>query len=451
MGFEMAGWLPLPPAARQIRNYLTQGVTTIVTGNCGSGPDTPEEVAAWLSRADETPFGTNLVHLVPHGDLRTTVMGESRSGRADPRPTPAELGRMKELLDASLDAGAFGLSTGLEYDPGARADTDELVELARVAAGRGGLYASHTRHEGPDPERTLASYGEAIEIGERAGLTALISHIKASGAPVHGLSAQVIELVEAARARGVRVFADQYPYAASSTGLSQVVPVELREGPRVAPGLCDEGAGRERLRTAVAGVMAAEMPAESILVSVYPWRWWLQGRTLAEIAAGRGEDPVDTAVDLACGWRGFAIYFTQSEDDVRRFMTRDWVATASDGLSVFWPLARYSHPRVHGTFPRKLRRYALDEEVVPLPFALRSMTELPAEILGLEQRGRLAPGAFADVVVLDPARIRDLATFERAGVESEGIDFLLVNGTLAIDEARVTGRRAGRALRRRDG
>jgi N-acyl-D-amino-acid deacylase len=155
-------------------------------------------------------------------------------------------------------------------------------------------------------------------------------------------------------------------------------------------------------------------------------------------------------MDLACGWPGFAIYFTQSEDDVRRFMTRDWVATASDGLAVFWPLGRYVHPRVYGTFPRKLRRYVYDDPVVSLPFALRSMTELPAQAFRIPERGRLVAGHHADLVVFDPGRIRDVATFERSGVESEGIEFLLVNGALAVDEGRVTGVRAGRAIRRED-
>jgi N-acyl-D-aspartate/D-glutamate deacylase len=447
MGFSFAGRLPLPASAREIRNFLTQGVTTIVTGNCGSGPATEEGVAKWLRRADETPFGTNVVHLVPHGALRLEVMGGAQADRADPRPSASELAEMEAILDASLRAGAWGLSTGLEYDPGARAATDELVELARVVAEHGGVYASHTRHEGPDPARTLASYAEAIEIGERAGITVQISHIKTSGLPVHGLSTRIIELVEAARARGVRVFADQYPYAASSTGLSQVVPVEMRDGAAVLPRFCDER-GRTTLRAAVARVMAEELPAESILVSTYPWRWWLQGKTVARIAAERGQDPVDVAMDLACGWPGFGIYFTQSEDDVRRFMTRDWVATASDGLAVFWPIGRYVHPRVYGTFPRKLRRYVYDEAVVPLSFALRSMTELPAQAFRIPERGRLAAGSHADVVVFDPERIRDVATFERSGVESEGIDFLLVNGVLAVDRGEVTGMRAGRALRR---
>lgn len=446
--FAFLGPLPLPPAGRQIRNYLTQGVTTIVTGNCGSGPDTPEEVSAWLARVDETPFGTNVAHLVPHGALRTTVMGETQADRPDPKPSDAELARMQELLDASLAAGAVGMSSGLEYDPGARAATDELVALSEIVKRHGGVYASHTRHEGPDPAKTLASYAEAIEIGERSGAPAHISHVKASGKPVHGLSGKIVDLVEAARARGVRVTADQYPYDASNTGLSQVVPAELRDGRNVLPRWCDEP-GQPTLRKAVAESFATEMPPDTILVSTYPAKWWLQGKRVSEIAAERGEDPIDVAIELACGWVGFGTYFTQSEADVRSFMTRDWVATASDGLAVFWPLDGLVHPRSQGTFPRKLRHYAIDESVVTLPFALRSMTELPAEIFGFDDRGRLREGDFADVVVFDPARIRDRATYEDPALESEGIDWLLVNGVVSIADGEVTGDRGGRAIRRR--
>jgi N-acyl-D-aspartate/D-glutamate deacylase len=308
------------------------------------------------------------------------------------------------------------------------------------------VYASHTRHEGPDPEKTLASYAEAIEVGERAGVPVQISHIKASGRRVHGLAPRVVSLVEAARARGVGVYADQYPYTASSTGLSQVAPAEMREGVRVQARYCQ--GDRAELRAAVATSLADEMPPESIQVSTYPWRWWLQGRTVAEIAAERGEAPVEVAMDLACGWPGAAIYHVLDEADVRAFMQRDWVATASDGLAVAWPLAGFVHPRSFGTFPRKLRRYALDEAVVTLAFALRSMTELPAQAFGLADRGRLAPGAFADVVVFDPARIRDRASFDVPDRESEGVELVLVNGVVALEGGRPTGARAGRALRR---
>jgi N-acyl-D-aspartate/D-glutamate deacylase len=293
----------------------------------------------------------------------------------------------------------------------------------------------------------IASYAEAITIGERAGTPVQISHIKLAGAAVHGMSKQVIELVEAARARGVRVTADQYPYIAGSTSLSVLAPVEMRDGDEVLDQYC-KGEGREELRAAVETTLTTELSPEKVLVSVYPWRWWLQGKTLAEIAADRNEDPVKVGMDLACGPWGAGIYFSQNEADVRRLMARDWVATASDGSTIVRLLGRFAHPRLYGTFPRKLRRYAYDEKVVSLSRALRSMTELPARIFSIPERGRLELGYFADVVVFDPETLRDVATFEASGQDSEGIEYLLVNGVLSIDGGEFIGKRVGRALRR---
>jgi N-acyl-D-aspartate/D-glutamate deacylase len=293
----------------------------------------------------------------------------------------------------------------------------------------------------------LASYREAIEIGERAGARAHISHIKLGGRGVHGMADRVIDLIEEARARGVRVTADQYPYTAGSTTLAMPVPPEMRDGSDVLPRYC-EGAGREKLREEVAVFLAEDTPPEGFLVSIFPGKWWLQGKTVAEIAAERGEDPVEVAVDLACSWwSGSGIYFSQNEADVRAFMQRPWVATASDGLAIFGLLGRWAHPRLYGTFPRKIRRYVYDEELISLDFALRSMTELPAEIFQIPERGRLEAGYFADVVAFRPERFRDVATYEESGRHSEGVEYLLVNGVLSIDGGEYTGRRGGRALR----
>lgn len=447
--YRMAGGWPLPRALHENRNYWTQGVTTIVTGNCGSGFASPEDIAAWLERVDDLPYGTNVAHLVPHGQLRREILGEAQLEREDPHPSPDELARMKDAVDAGMRAGAWGLATGLIYDPGARAGTAELVALSRVVARHGGLYVSHTRHEGPDPVRTYASYAEAIAIGEQAGVPTHISHIKLAGRGVHGRTAEIIGLVEAARARGLRVTADAYPYAASSTALAVLAPSEMRDGMRVHPRFCEEGPRRDALRAGIARSLAEETPPQGVVISVYPWRWWWQGRTLAQLAADRERAPVEVAADLVCGRPGLGIYHGQHEEDVRQFMRQPWVATASDGAAAHDWIGRYVHPRAYGTFPRKIRRYALEEGWIELAFALRSMTELPAEILGLRDRGRLAAGSFADVVAFDPARIRDVATYERSGRHSEGVAFLLVNGVLAIDAGEITGERAGRALRHR--
>jgi N-acyl-D-aspartate/D-glutamate deacylase len=443
MIFQLTRGVPMPGSVKANLNYITQGVTTVVTGNCGSGFTGADQIKKWFDRVNKMPFGSNVIHLFPHGQLRFMVMGEAQAERTDPKPTPSEMEKMKELLDAGLGAGAWGLSTGLEYDPGARADTEELVELNRVVAGHQGVYTSHTRHEGPDPDKMLASYGEAIEIGERAGTPVQISHIKCSGNVVHGMSGKVIELIEAARARGVRVFADQYPYPAGSTTLSYMVPVQYRDGNKVLDKYCTKE-GRKLIYDEVAKIQAAEMPPEVAMVSLYPWRPWHQNKTVAQIAGDN--DPVETAMDLACSPIGLGIYFTISEDDIKNFMKRDWVATGSDG-STFHTALRYAHPRFYGTFPRKIRKYVFDEKVITLAFALRSMTEVPAESFNIPERGKLEEGYYADVVVFDPDAIRDLATFEKPCRYSEGIEYLLVNGVLSIDQGKYTGRRGGKALK----
>ena len=424
-------------------NYITQGVTTVVSGNCGAGYSSPEEISAWLDRIDRMPFGTNVIHLVPHGDIRLMAMGEGQADREDPAPTPEELESMKELVRQGMEAGAYGMSTGLEYDPGARADTDELVELAKVVAELGGVYTSHTRQEGPDPDKMMASYGEAIEVGERAGLPVQISHIKCSGKTVHGMSDQVIKLVKKARERGVKVFADQYPYPAGSTTLSRMVPVKYRDREKVMDRYCTKE-GRKIIYDDVARVLEDELPPETVLVSLAPFSPWNQNKTLDQIAGDR--DPVEVAIDLACGPVGVGIYFSQNEEDVKNFMKEDWVATGSDGAT-FHKWLRYTHPRFYGTFPRKIREYVYEEKVITLPHALRSMTELPAEAWDIKERGKLEAGGYADVVVFDPDTIRDNATFEKPTVFSDGIEYLLVNGVITISGGKYTGDRGGRAIR----
>jgi len=373
------------------------------------------------------------------------VMGESQAERADPKPTAEEMGRMKKILEKGLRSGAWGMSTGLEYDPGARADIEELVELNRVVARHGGVYASHIRHEGPDREKLADSIREAIAIGERAGTRVQISHIKCAGKTAHGMSDTMIEIIEAARGRGVRVTADQYPYNAGSTTLSAMVPVEYRNGPKVLKKYCSSK-GREKLYPEVARVMENYASPDEVLISLYPWKPWYQGKTIAQVAEKKGVDPVKFTVDLACGMLGTGIYFTQNEDDIRNFMKKDWVSTSSDGWVFIKSLGK-AHPRLYGTFPRKIRRYVYDEKIISLPFALRSMTELPAKSFQIPERGRLAVGYYADVVVFDPDKIRDVATWENPNQYSEGIQYLLVNGVLTVSNGKYTGKRGGRALR----
>jgi N-acyl-D-amino-acid deacylase len=437
--------IPMPGSVKANMNYITQGVTTVVAGNCGYGVSKKEDIKKWLDKIDSMPFGSNLIHLVPHGDIRFAAMGEAQADREDPRPTPEELEKMKELLRQGLEAGAWGLSTGLEYDPGARSDTKELIELSKVVAEFGGVYTTHMRHEGPDPEQYIASFAEAIAVGTHSGAAVQISHIKSAGKGVHGMSGKVIAMVEEARQKGVKIHADQYPYPAGSTTLSYMVPVEYRDGNKVLDRYCTEE-GRKIIRSGVINNLETQFSPEQVLISLYPWKPWLQGKTLAEISSDRGEDPTDVAIDLSCGMIGMGIYFSMTDEDINNFMKQDWVTTGSDG-SVFIKALGFAHPRFYGTFPRKIRRYVYEQKVITLGEALYSMTELPAHSFNIPKRGSLKKDYYADIVVFNPKTIQDFATFEKPTQYSEGIEHLVVNGTLTIKDGKYTGKRGGRALR----
>jgi predicted amidohydrolase YtcJ len=426
------------PATRDNLNYLRQGVTTVVTGNCGSGP---LDASAYF-RAIETQggAGTNVIHLVPHGALRRSVLGN-----ADARANPAELRRMAEVVDREMASGAWGMSSGLIYVPSRYGDAEELAALARVVARRGGIYASHIRDE---EDGLIGAIDEAIAIGRASGCRVHISHLKANGRANWGKAAEALARIEAARAAGQAVTADQYPYVASSTSLgAMVVPDRALRGPAEEFRALASGArtGPE-LRREIGRNLAARDGGSSIRIARYAPRPDWAGRDLAEIAAAEGASPIDVVVEIQSRGGAQAIHFGMSEDDVRAVMREPYVATASDASAHRPGGGDRPHPRAYGTFPRKVR-YALDEGVLSLEEAIRSMTGLPAEILGLVERGTIRPGAFADVVAFDPATFRDAATFERPTEYAPGVRFLFVNGRAVIDSGRFAGVRAGRVLR----
>lgn len=417
------------------KNYITQGVTTVVTGNCGGGP---LDVAKFLKDVDAGGTGTNVAHLVPHGAVRSKAMGTAKRP-----PTPAELERMKQLVDQGMRDGAWGISTGLIYTPSCYAETDELVELNRVVGRHRGLYVSHIRGEGTD---LLKSVTEAIEIGKQAGLPAHISHFKASGPAAWGLAAKAIGLVQAAREGGQAVTADQYPYIASSTSLAaMVVPEEYRSKKQLSDALADPQQAA-KLRQRIAKNLATRTGEESLLVASYAHDRTFQGRNLAELARQRNCSVVELVLEIQQNGGASMVNFGMQEDEVRQIMQQPFVATASDG-GPRMPDATVPHPRSYGCFPRKIGRYAIELKVVPLAAAIRSATGLPADIFGFQQRGYLREGYFADVVVFDPKTFRDTATFERPHQYATGVRYLFVNGRLAIDKGEVTGVLAGRALR----
>jgi N-acyl-D-aspartate/D-glutamate deacylase len=418
--------------------YLHQGVTTVVIGNCGAGP---VRVAAYFNDLEKEGIGSNVIHQVPHNDVRRQVMKN-----ANREPTAAELKQMEELVEQGMKDGAWGLSTGLIYNPGTYARTEELIALAKVAARHGGFYGSHIRDEGVG---VLGAIEEAITIGRQAGLPVHISHLKASGRRAWGKAADEIALIEKARQAGLTVTADQYPYIASSTSLAAIlVPPQFREGERkdYLARLNDPEQGA-KIREAVSRRLDEGGSAQRLRIARYTPKPAWQGKDLATIARLEKKDPLEIVMEIERRGGAQVVHFGMSEEDVRLIMKQPWVATASDGAGQELTSASVPHPRSYGCFPRKIGHYALGEKAISLEQALRSASGLPADILKLPERGYLKPGFYADVVVFDPKTIRDRATFDKPHQLATGVRYLFINGKLAIDDGKYTGALAGRVLR----
>lgn len=432
----------LKAKTRSNLNYQAQGVTTVVTGNCGGGA---LDTRKYLDAIDQHAAGTNVIHLVPLGSVRGAVVGN-----AERPPRPAELERMARLVEDGMKAGAWGVSTGLIYLPGRYAETPEIIELARPAARHGGIYASHIRDEGAG---LLGAIEEALAVGRGAGLPVHISHLKATGKANWGLVTPACDRIAAARKAGQAVTADQYPYVASSTRLSaMVVPHWALQGNDAEFGrIADDPVRGARLRDGIARELAERDEGASIRIARYSARPARVGRDLVAIARQEGTTPVEVVIDIQRHGGAQAISFGMNEQDVREVMKQDFVATASDGGAHAPNSGDQPHPRAYGTFPRKVR-YALDDQVVTLEQAVRSASGLPAEILRLPDRGVVRPGAYADLVVFDPATFRDAATFDRPTRYAPGVRELFVNGVAVIADGRPRKVLPGRALRlNRDG
>ncbi|MBX3440847.1 MAG: D-aminoacylase [Planctomyces sp.] len=442
-------------------NYLRQGCTTIITGNCGAGP---VNVGAYLAKVDLHGAGTNVGHLLPQGALRELVVGLD-----DRKARPEELQEMQRLIDLGMQQGAWGISTGLIYVPSSYATTAELTALAAVSARRGGLYVSHIRGEGVE---LLASVEEVLTIARSANAAAHISHFKCSGRDAWGLASRALALVEQGRARGLRVTADQYPYIASSTSLeATVVPAWARAGGsrKLLERWDDPQTGRTIASEIEEEIRQKDDGHAVRLARFAPRPEWI-GLSLADIAEREQRATIDVVRTIIEQGGAAIVNFSMNEDEVRDIMQRPWMATASDGRADL-PGADRPHPRLYGTFPRKIGHYAVREGVISLEAAIHSCTGLPADILGLSDaerfqlppdgpqgsepdlrllpRGYLRPGFAADVVVFDPDELIDVATFEDPARYSRGIRYCWINGVIAIDRGEPTGALAGVALRHR--
>ena len=438
-----------PDAARRAApNLVTQGVTTVVVNQDGRSP---LPIGDQRDLIVKNGIGPNAILMVGHGSVRGRVMGSDfrRAATAD------EVQQMKGLVRQAMAQGAWGLSAGLEYVPGRWSTTDEVVALAEEIVPFRGVYISHERSEGADPmwywpsqdppgqPTLLDAVRETIEIGERTGATVVASHIKAKGQNYWGSSAAAIQLIERARDRGVDVWADQYSYATSGTdGNTVLVPGwaigagEFGEGRSSASDYAAalrktlaDSVQATKLRRDIAHEIARRGGAGRVVIFEYPDAG-VVGKNIGEVAAARGISPVDAAIalqlegDVTRPGGGRMRGFSMDEADMEAFAARPWVATASDAGIAMPSDGPGTHARYYGTFPRKIRHYALDRGVISLENAIRSMTTLPAQIMGIKDRGALREGNWADVVVFDPARIRDAATFVQPHQYTEGVDFV---------------------------
>ena len=451
-----------------------QGVTTELLGESGSAAPVPESIRAereralaelgveldwstfreYFARLERQGTSVNVLSAVGSGTLRAAVIGyENRPA------TEGELERMKQLMSEAMEDGAWGLSSGLIYVPNRYASTGELIELAKIAARHGGSYVTHLRDEA---DELIAGVDEAIRIGREAELPVHILHFKFSSVRSQELRLSplraAVEMIERARREGIDIYADVYPYTASQTTLNMRLPDWTHEGggAALAERLRDPDL-RPRIRREVEEHLAKGIPGatpDTVLLARTPYEDHrsFQGMTLEEIAREMGIAPVAAILEIVekAEGRASGIFFGIREDDLEYVLTREWTSIGSDGaaLAPTGVLARtHSHPRSYGTFPRVLARYVRERDTLTLPQAVHKMTGLPASQLGIDDRGVLQVGAKADIVVFDPERIQDRATFEDPHQLAVGVEWLLVNGEIVIERGYHTGALPGRVLR----
>lgn len=426
------------PGERLVTPWLMQGVTTVFTGidGYGQGAGTVGEL---LGHVDTAGVGPNVATFTGFGAVRTKVLGND-----DRDPTPAELARMKTLVAQGMCEGAFGLSAGLFYAPQSFAKTDEVIALAREAAKRGGIYDTHQRDESSYSIGLMNSVREAIEIGRAARLPVHFAHIKALGADVHGKAGEIVAAVEAARAKGQNVTADQYPYEASGSSLiAALVPRWAQDGGAAAlVKRIETPAERARIVTEMAANLVRRGGAGAILLSDRGKQW--TGKRLDAVAADWKVDSVEAAIRIILANKGGGssiVSFNMIEPDIKLLMQQPWVMTGSDGSA--------GHPRMYGTFPTKYAKYVVTEKTIDLATFVNSSTGRTADFYKLDRRGHLKAGYFADIVVFDPQAYRPRATYIEPTLPSEGVRTLLVNGVAVIDGGKLTGKAGGKALRHR--
>ncbi len=429
------------PGLSHARPLLAQGITTIFANPDGGGPT---DLAEQRSELMADGLGVNVAQFVSHGGVRGEVLGTE-----DRAPSARELERMKALVRTGMEEGAWGLSSGTFYVPGAYSKPEEIEALATVVADFGGAYQSHYRDESTYTVGLIAAVDEVINVGRVAGIPAVLTHVKALGPFVWGYGAAIVSRVERAREEGVQVFADQYPYTASATGLeAALLPRWSQAGGRDSLlARMSRPSDMARIREGMVLGLERRGGADRIQFRRYEPDPSIEGRLLSDLAEERRQDPIETAADLIREGRVSIVSFNMSDADVETLMFQPWTMTSSDGDLVPWNEG-VPHPRSYGAFPRKLRVYVREEAVIPLDHAVRSMTSLPAWVYGMPDRGALRPGAAADVVVFDLDKVRDAAQYTAPHQLAEGMVWVFVNGTAAVADGEFTGALSGRVLQK---
>jgi len=433
--------LRLPDAESHVR----QGVTTALGGPDGTAP---WPLGEHLDSAATLGVGLNVAFLTGHNTIRRRVMGN-----ADRAPTPDELAEMQRMVAQAMGEGAFGISTGLKYLPGAFSEIDEVIALSQVASDSGGIYTSHLREEGLE---LLEGVAEAIEIGRRASIPIVLTHHKVVGRPMWGSSKTTLAMVDSARAEGIDVVMDQYPYTATHTGITILIPSWARaDGNRAFLRRVEDPALRDSIIDGIIFNIENDRGGgdlRRVQFSRVPWDRSLEGKTLYDWAISQGKEATpevgaELVIEAVRRGGASAVFHALDEDDVRRIMRHEQTMIASDGR-LTRPGEGHPHPRSYGTFPRVLGHYVRDEGVLTLEEAVKKMTFLPAERLGLEDRGRIAEGAYADLVLFDPETVADQATFEDPHQYPAGIEYVFVNGVGTVIEGEFHDLRPGKVLRR---
>ena len=426
-----------------MESMLRQGVTFALGGPDGGGP---WPFGEYLDSLESFPLGINVGYLTGHNSIRKEVMGME-----DRKPSPEELEKMESMVSSAMDAGAFGISTGLKYLPGTFSEVEEVIALSKKAAEKGGIYTSHLREEGLG---LLAAVREAVSISKEADIPVVLTHHKAIGVKMWGASKLTLAIVDSARSQGLNILIDQYPYAASHTGISVLIPSWALEGNKFAERVQDP-ALKDSIKSGIVFNILNDRGGSDlrrIQFSKVEWQPDLEGKTLHDWALESGLEPsVENGAELVIkaqlnGGTG-TIFHAMDEQDVENIMKHPVTMIGSDGR-LSKPGDGHPHPRAYGTFPRVLGVYVREKKLIPLETAIYKMTGLSAKSLGLKNRGEIAVGKIADITIFDPGKVNDQATFSDPHQYPLGIEYVIVNGIPAVESQALTGKTSGKVIRK---